>query len=71
MHYQICILNQIFLIYLPTGEAGAVPRLSEMAGVDSGLFTSTDEPELEFDEGGLELSSAKEGNCSFLFYFSR
>ncbi|XP_025099861.1 rho GTPase-activating protein 8-like isoform X3 [Pomacea canaliculata] len=44
----------------PSGEAGAVPRLSEMAGVDSGLFTSTDEPELEFDEGGLELSSAKE-----------
>ena len=35
-----------------------------MAGVDRDLFTSTDEPELEFDDDGTELSSAKEGRPS-------
>lgn len=40
---------------------GTPPRLAEMAGVDRDLFTSTDEPELEFDDDGTELSSAKEG----------
>ncbi|XP_070190826.1 rho GTPase-activating protein 8-like isoform X3 [Littorina saxatilis] len=39
---------------------GGVPRLVDMAGVDRDIFTSTDEPELEFDDDGTELSSAKE-----------
>ncbi|KAL8559494.1 hypothetical protein ACOMHN_037158 [Nucella lapillus] len=43
-----------------SGGAGGVLRLSDMAGVDRDLFTSTDEPELEFDDDGTELSSAKE-----------
>ncbi|XP_076444974.1 rho GTPase-activating protein 8-like isoform X3 [Babylonia areolata] len=43
-----------------SGGAGGALRLADMAGVDRDLFTSTDEPELEFDDDGTELSSAKE-----------
>ncbi|KAK7483278.1 hypothetical protein BaRGS_00025445 [Batillaria attramentaria] len=42
------------------GGATGAPRLADMAGVSRDYFTSTDEPELEFDDDGTELSSAKE-----------
>jgi hypothetical protein len=40
-----------------------------MAGVERDYFASTDEPELEFDDDGTELSSAKEGWRATLILF--
>lgn len=37
-----------------------------MAGSD--IFTSTEEPEFEFDDDGTELSSAKEGKLLFTYH---
>ena len=58
--------GQILIIFACscfTGSGGGVRGggLAEMAGVERELFASTDEPELEFDEDGTELSSSKEG----------
>lgn len=54
-----------------SGGAGRGPRLTlaEMAGVERDYFASTDEPELEFDDDGTELSSAKEGWRATLILF--
>lgn len=36
-------------------------RPKTLQDIDQDYFTSTDDPELEFDEDGTELSSTKEG----------